>query len=220
MRLKGIAAVSFDVGGTLIEPWPSVGHVYAAVAEERGLGALPPEQITKQFIAAWRVRQSFDYSREAWAGLVRASLAGFCKAEEADAVFPHIYERFESAAPWRLFDDVAPALAGLQERGLRLSVTSNWDERLVPLLRALGLHDHFETCTVSREVGLHKPSRGVFHHTCDRLGLAPHQVLHIGDSTREDLDGALAAGLKGLRIDRSAPAANEQTLTSLTQLLE
>ena len=31
-HLGHIQAVTFDVGGTLIRPWPSVGHVYAEVA--------------------------------------------------------------------------------------------------------------------------------------------------------------------------------------------
>jgi hypothetical protein len=35
--LSGIRAVTFDVGGTLIEPWPSVGRVYAEVAARHGV---------------------------------------------------------------------------------------------------------------------------------------------------------------------------------------
>ncbi len=37
---KRIRAVTFDVGGTLIEPWPSVGHVYAEVAARHGVAAI------------------------------------------------------------------------------------------------------------------------------------------------------------------------------------
>src|SRR5260221_5758478 len=66
----GIQAVSFDVGGTLIEPWPSVGHVYAAVAEEAGFGCLDPAKLTAQFAAAWQAQRQFDYSRAAWADMV------------------------------------------------------------------------------------------------------------------------------------------------------
>jgi len=36
-RFGGIRAISFDVGGTLIRPWPSVGHVYAEVAAQQGV---------------------------------------------------------------------------------------------------------------------------------------------------------------------------------------
>ena len=34
MKFSGIKAVTFDVGGTLINPWPSVGDVYVEVAAE------------------------------------------------------------------------------------------------------------------------------------------------------------------------------------------
>src|ERR1041385_8799653 len=73
MRLK---AVSFDVGGTLIDPWPSVGHVYAAVAAESGLPAYDPAVLTAQFVAAWRAKATFDSSRAAWASLVVSTFGG------------------------------------------------------------------------------------------------------------------------------------------------
>jgi FMN phosphatase YigB (HAD superfamily) len=36
---RPVEAVTFDVGGTLIEPWPSVGHIYAEAASKLGLSA-------------------------------------------------------------------------------------------------------------------------------------------------------------------------------------
>src|SRR5580700_10426449 len=43
-----IRAVTFDVGGTLIEPWPSVGRVYAEVAARHGL-EVAAEDLDRQF---------------------------------------------------------------------------------------------------------------------------------------------------------------------------
>ena len=63
-------AITFDIGGTLIEPWPSVGHVYAEVAARFGLRAEPSE-LNRRFRDAWRSRQPFDHSRVAWFELVR-----------------------------------------------------------------------------------------------------------------------------------------------------
>ena len=42
-----IRAVTFDVGGTLIEPWPSVGHVYAEVAAQHGWAGLSIEALNR-----------------------------------------------------------------------------------------------------------------------------------------------------------------------------
>ena len=52
-----IRAVTLDVGGTLIEPWPSVGHVYARVAERFGI-VCSAEGVNRSFAAAWRARVS------------------------------------------------------------------------------------------------------------------------------------------------------------------
>ncbi len=40
-----IRTVTFDVGGTLIRPWPSVGHVYAETAAGHGVKRISPEDI-------------------------------------------------------------------------------------------------------------------------------------------------------------------------------
>ena len=64
-----ILAVTFDVGGTLIEPWPSVGAIYAEVAAEHGLPGLSAGELTRRFGAAWRTRPDFGYTRAEWAAL-------------------------------------------------------------------------------------------------------------------------------------------------------
>ena len=52
--LSGIQAVTLDVGGTLIEPWPSVGHVYAEIAARFGAPGHAPALLNRQFGEAWR----------------------------------------------------------------------------------------------------------------------------------------------------------------------
>ena len=60
-----IRAVTFDAGGTLIEPWPSVGGVYAQVAAEFGLSC-DAETLNRGFGQAWRGRSDFNYTRAEW----------------------------------------------------------------------------------------------------------------------------------------------------------
>ena len=64
-----IRAVTFDVGGTLIEVWPSVGHVYAEVAAWHGVEGPSAGMINRRFAAAWKAARQFKYSRAHWAGL-------------------------------------------------------------------------------------------------------------------------------------------------------
>ena len=214
-----IRAISFDVGGTLIEPWPSVGHVYAQVAEEAGFPCPDPERVTRQFTDGWKQRQGFGYTRSDWSELVQLSFDGIIPPSAAAEIFPSIYERFTEARSWRVYEDVIPTLHQLRSRGLRLAVTSNWDERLEATLRSLGLMDYFEKVTASGPIDQHKPSAFVFQATCQALQLPPEQVLHVGDSRSEDLEGALAAGLHALHLIRTATAPKPHELSSLAGLL-
>jgi len=197
-RIKG---VTFDVGGTLIEPWPSVGHVYAAVAAEFGVRGLEPDALTRAFVSAWQGRVHFNYSQREWFEIVRLTF-GARAGELPEAFFPAVYQRFARPDAWRIYEDVRPALAALSARGFRLAAVSNWDERLVPLLGRLGLDEYFDALVVSCEAGHTKPAPEIFHLAARRLRLEPNQVLHIGDSEREDVQGAMAAGLRARRIDR------------------
>lgn len=56
-------------------------------------------------------------------------------------------------------------------------------------LQRVGLHGHFSHHVAAREVGVAKPDPAIFHHACARLGLAPSQVLHVGDDPLLDVQG-------------------------------
>lgn len=200
-RREPIQAISFDVGGTLIEPWPSVGHVYAEVAGRFGLSGVAVEALNRRFAAAWQARRDFDYSEPAWFELVRQTFGQRAVQLPAD-FFPALYERFAQPDAWRIYDDVLPALDELATAGIRLAVISNWDERLHALLERLKLRGFFEVVIVSCEVGFAKPSPVIFEMALRKLGLPAGAVLHVGDGRREDAEGARAAGLRASHLDR------------------
>ena len=159
--MENIAAITFDVGGTLIEPWPSVGHVYAEVAARHGVHAAP-EEITQRFVEIWRQRGEFDYTKAGWAVLVDATFTGFTTILPSQSFFDELYYDFGTPKPWRIFDDVLPTIAALREHGTRLAVISNWDDRLCPLLKTLKLSREFEVIIVSAEVGTPSPRQKFF----------------------------------------------------------
>jgi putative hydrolase of the HAD superfamily len=213
-----IRAVSFDVGGTLIRPWPSVGHVYAEAAES-GFPALDPDDLTHRFSEAWSLLKPSRYSREEWAAIVDATFAGLIPDGASRALFPTLYDRFNDVRCWEIFDDVLPTLLSLKLAGLKLVILSNWDERLRRLLAKLELLPAFDEVVVSCEIGAAKPTRAIFETAEARLKLSPRELLHIGDSQREDLAGALACGWNALLIDRSRAAAPDR-VASLGQLVD
>ena len=199
-----IRAVTFDAGGTLIECWPSVGHIYADVAATHGYGRLSPAVLNRNFRAAWKACASFHHSMGEWSALVDATFGKQIRPAPSQTFFPQLYARFAQPEAWRVFDDVVPTLLRLKSRGITLGIISNWDDRLKPLLRALGLDRYFDAIVVSCEVGAPKPAHAIFQSACCALKCAPAETLHVGDSLEMDLRGAEAAGLQARWLRRGA----------------
>ena len=218
IHAPGILAVTFDVGGTLIQPWPSVGGVYAEVAAQHGVKNLSSEKLNRKFATAWRAKKNFQHTHEDWAALVDQTFIGLCEPRPSQSFFPAIYQRFAELGAWRMYDDVLPALDALASKDIPLAVISNWDARLRPLLQQFGLDRYFEIIVVSCEVGFAKPSPVIFEHASKKLGVAPERLLHVGDSAAEDVAGAKAAGIAALLIDRDKKAIEGRRISSLRQL--
>jgi putative hydrolase of the HAD superfamily len=213
-----IRAVTFDAGGTLIEPWPSVGHVYAEVAAKHGQPGISPEVLNRNFAEEWKKKRDFQHTEADWAGLVDSTFADLLESPPSRTFFPALYGRFAEPGAWRICDDVLPTLDELASRQLPLAVVSNWDERLRPLLERLRLNRYFDTIIVSCEVAFAKPSPVIFEVAAQRLGIPPENILHVGDSRAEDLDGARSAGFQALVIDRRSNDVDAGTIASLEDL--
>jgi putative hydrolase of the HAD superfamily len=213
-----LQAVTFDVGGTLIQPWPSVGAVYADVASRRGILTANPAELERRFRSCWRAREESPHSRTGWEALVDEVFQGLCSDPPSRTFFPELYDRFASPETWRIFDDVDPALEDLRRKGLRIGVISNWDERLRPLMRGLGLANQFQSMTISCEAGFAKPAPGIFAAAAEQLGVRPESILHVGDDWERDVRGAAAAGFRSVQIRRDAGVQVASTLTDLREL--
>ena len=214
-----IRAITFDVGGTLIEPWPSVGHVYAQVAARFGVNGIAHEWLTQRFMEAWKARADFDYSQEGWFAIVRETF-GAHASKLPPEFFPAVFDRFAEADCWRIYDDVLPTLNALAEHRVKLGIISNWDSRLRPLLARLNLARHFTAIIVSCEVGASKPDPRLFEQAARSLGVMPTELLHVGDSHAVDVLGAERAGAMGRQVVRQEDINQPWQIAALLELLE
>lgn len=193
-----IRAVFFDVGGTLIRPWPSVGAVYARVGRQFGFPATA-EAMDQAFRSAWKTTKATGAvttsDRNGWRVLVAETLV-LQGLENRPGYFEALYDAFVQADTWEVLPGVVPALAGCRERGLHVGVISNWDDRLRPLLTNLGLASYFDSVTISCEVGAEKPNARMFQTALRAAGVAAGDALHIGDSPVEDVAGASTCGMR------------------------
>ena len=194
----------------MIHPDPPVEEIYARVFSTDG-SRFSPQELSSALARAWeevhaqKVADRYGGVRgepEFWRVLltrVRAHLDGGVVTAEA---FERLTSHFRDPGSWSIYSDVPDVLANLEERGLLLAVVSNWDSHLPALLEGLGLARKFRAVSVSAIEETGKPDPEIFLRTCARLAVAPEESLHVGDSLAEDYEGARAAGLRALLLDR------------------
>jgi FMN phosphatase YigB (HAD superfamily) len=118
---------------------------------------------------------------------------------------------------------VLPALARLAARYPLVSLSNGNAD-----LERIGLKHFFRDSISARECGVAKPAARIFHAACERLGLPPHAVLHVGDDPELDVAGAGAAGLRSVWLNRNgapwahahSPDLHVSDLAQLADILE
>jgi putative hydrolase of the HAD superfamily len=121
---------------------------------------------------------------------------------------------------FQMYPDVPPTLELLRAAGYRLGIVSNWEPRLPQLCDSHGIGHHFEFAVVSETEGYVKPHPRLFERALELAGVGPEAVVHVGDSYPEDIEGAQAAGIRAVLIDRKGAARvpYSPTIQSLAEL--
>ena len=122
--------------------------------------------------------------------------------EGFDEYFDEVFHAFEGPTYWNLYPETLSVLKRLKEAGAELGVISNFDSRLFTVLRGLGLSDLFDTVTISTLSHVAKPSSRIFQLALEKHAVDPDEAIHVGDSVRDDLEGARRAGVHAALIDR------------------
>lgn len=116
----------------------------------------------------------------------------------------YLKHRFEDI---ELFSDVFPVFKILSE-DYRLGLLSNgnsYPERC-------GLKDIFKFVIFSQDHGVKKPDPKIFGITLSAAKCHREEMLHIGDSLKDDVGGAQAAGIKSVWLNRN----REMNTTAIT----
>jgi putative hydrolase of the HAD superfamily len=189
-------AVFLDALGTLVElepPW--------VLLRQR-----VPERISDDDLVR-AVRSEMDYyRRHAHEGRDEPSLAEL-RRRCAELISRELgvevtVDELVESVRMRAYPDAEPALSALRARGQKLVVVSNWDCSLGSVLDRCGLGGHLDGAISSAESGSPKPDPHIFTSALELAGCSAEEALHVGDTAAEDVEGARAAGIRALLIDR------------------
>ncbi|MCZ8517498.1 HAD-IA family hydrolase [Paenibacillus filicis] len=220
MRPKALheyKAIFFDVGDTLMTI-PAASHVMRGYLAARDVHR-GEERIGELFTEAFRL---FYYGKQPgpfevctpesdrafWMKLYHYLLQKLGVHEEnwtdeqIRASCLELYNLFTSPEHYGLFEDVEESIRALKAKGFRLGIISNFAPTLKSILEHKGILHHFDPVIVSTEVGLEKPDPEIFRLALRESGLAPGEVLYVGDHDRNDIWAPNQAGIDAVKIKR------------------
>ena len=212
MARDGIEFVFFDAGETLVHPMPSFPQLFMEVCAEHGLEANLEtlSSATRRIMAGVEERQRQGYTFSNDAGKSRrfwldfyARLTSEMGHVREDGMLPlALYEAFSRPSAYGAYHDAHAVLRELRGRGLRMGLISNFETWLEGLLRDLGMLDYLEVLVISGQEAYEKPHPRIYELALQRAGVPPYAALHVGDSPVTDYDGARAAGMRAVLLDR------------------
>lgn len=229
-----IRVVFFDAAETLFHVNGSVAEIYLRHAVTFGYQARPDSVtlISEAFRRAFhdapppvfavtdsaQIKQS---ERLWWFDVVHNVFYRVGMFERFDEFFDHVFEVFAEPGCWKLFPEAVPTLKELRSRGVELGIISNFDSRLFNVLRGLGIAELFDTVTISSLAHAAKPSPKIFELALEQHAVEPGEAMHVGDSMRDDVEGATKAGLAAVLLARQGKQAppGVPTIRTLDELL-
>ena len=195
-------ALSLDLDDTLWPIWPSIERAEKALDAflhahcPRTAQRFPIHRMRqlREEVAAEHPQHAHDFSHQRRLSLHRA-------IEQSGDDTRHVEAAFEAFYAVRNTVDFYPdALAALRRLSARWPVAALTNGNAD--LGRIGIQEHFVHFVSARDHGVAKPEAPIFLATCERLGVAPHELLHVGDDPLLDGVGARRAGLRSCWINR------------------
>lgn len=223
---RPVRAVFLDLAGTLIEVRGGIGLQYSSMAREYGvevgadpIGAAFPAALAdagRMVFPRPDAAEVASLEKGFWKNVVRSVFAragALDRFEDGqfDRYFDNLFEYFATSAGWHVYPDVRPTLARLRGEGLVIGLVTNFDSRVFRLVDALGLSDSIDSITIPSLAGAAKPEPGIFEYALARHGLRAADAIQVGDSVGDDVEGARAAGMRAILIDRTRRPRPEST---------
>ncbi|HKT81163.1 MAG TPA: HAD family hydrolase [Vicinamibacterales bacterium] len=207
-------AVLFDVDFTLIYPGPTFqGQGYRAFCEQHGL-IVDESRFELGIAAAAGILDGpgDPYDAEVFVAYTRRiieTMGG--TGERVDACARQIYDEWAACHHFHLYDEVPDVLRALSQAGMRIGLVSNSHRCLASFQSHFELDGLIDAAISSPEHGFLKPNPSIFRAALELLSVNAREAVMVGDSVTQDVEGALAAGMRAVLLHRGAQPHRQQS---------
>ena len=209
-KLQNIRGVAFDLDGTLVDSAPGL-----TAAVDNALYALELPMAGEERVVTWigngadvLIQRALTWARQERAAL-RASQGkpsvdhDDIPQAEQQTILRKLFDRYYGEVAEEgsfLFPAVADTLGALHAKGLPLALVTNKPTPFVaPILASLDIAKYFTVVIGGDDVKNKKPHPEPLLLVAEKLGLAPADLLFVGDS-RNDIQAAKAAGCSSIGL--------------------
>ncbi|MAE76350.1 MAG: HAD family hydrolase [Planctomycetes bacterium] len=184
MEQRSLAAILFDLDGTLIDSIELILRSYEHTLEAHGKEAVERGRLVTSLGIPLSTHLSEFSADAAEVEAMVITYRAFNHAHHDELVEP--------------YPGVAQALEALTARAVPLAiVTSKGSEMAWRGLRLCGIAEHFDVLVGFDDVDRHKPDPMPVLVGCERLGLEASSCAYVGDSVH-DMAAACAAGARAV----------------------
>ncbi|MBU0619379.1 HAD hydrolase-like protein [Patescibacteria group bacterium] len=211
--IKKAKCVFFDAGYTLMALFPSREDIYTQIAFEYGfhLNAseirLHFERMRGEYQEVIKKKRKFKLSNnemeKIWTERNTEVLrrSGIPK-QEARVIGNKIFcQIWGNPRLWRKYSFTDEFLTNLKAQGKILGIIDNWDQRLLGILKKLGLKKYFRFIILGGKVGIWKPDQRLFELALKKTKIAAEHTVYIGNNYITDYLGAGRAKITPILFD-------------------
>ncbi|MCC7416424.1 MAG: HAD family hydrolase [Acidobacteria bacterium] len=218
-------AVFFDVDFTLIRPGPMFrAEGYEAACARHGM-SVDPARFDCAVAEAAPVLEdpgTQEYDPELFVAYTRRVIEGIGgTGAQVDACAREIYAEWAVCRHFELYEEVPQVMHALAASGFRIGLISNSHRCLASFESHFELHGLIAAAVSSSEYGLMKPHPDIFRAALRLAGVEAAAAVMVGDNLRQDVEGALAAGMRAVLLRRGAlpaPDCGVPVIRSLAEL--
>ena len=201
------SAVLFDFYGTLAK-WADNERAYTYDTVFAAHGYVLDADIRDSYFSRYDGVDHSEHSvdeatYERWVRSRLLELVRSCGVEDRDTEDLVAALRQADRGEMTAYPEAEGTLRALRDAGVAVGVCSNWGWELDAFLSQVGLLEFVDVSITSARVGCRKPHPTIYRRSVETLGVAPSDVLFVGDSWEPDVRGPRRLGMTAVHIWRA-----------------